>query len=289
MAGLISSRDDILGSFLDQLKDFSQTFIYEFNKAFTSGQGLTGYQSITSESAVADTKQPLDAAGLPFTPENGSFQVKVRDKQTGLTQTTNVQVDLDGLDDNDTSLDDLAAKLNAIDGVSASVSPTRRLVIKSESTQQDFAFANDTSGVLASLGVGTFFSGSDATNISVNQAVVDDPGKFAASRGGIGADTDNAVTLAGLLNQPLESQNGASIGVLYDRIAGNVTQGSNAAKAIADGYRTFEDTLSAQQLSVSGVSLDEEAVRLISYQRTYQASAKYISTLDELLNTLVQL
>jgi flagellar hook-associated protein 1 FlgK len=51
----------------------------------------------------------------------------------------------------------------------------------------------------------------------------------------------------------------------------------------------FEDTLAGQKLAISGVSIDEEAVKLIAYQRMFQASARYIATLSELLELLVAL
>ena len=40
----------------------------------------------------------LDAAGLSFTPANGSFQILVHNKITGLTETNEILVDLNGLD-----------------------------------------------------------------------------------------------------------------------------------------------------------------------------------------------
>jgi flagellar hook-associated protein 1 FlgK len=40
---------------------------------------------------------------------------------------------------------------------------------------------------------------------------------------------------------------------------------------------------------VSGVNLDEEAVSMMSYQRAYQASARFISTIDDLLRMLTEL
>ncbi len=289
LAGLVASRDEILGGFLDQLNDFARTLIFQFNKLHSSGQGLRGFQDVASEFTVNDENAPLDAAGLAFTPTNGSFQLLVHNQRTGLTQTSDVFVDLDGLDGNDTTLADLAAKLDAIDGISASVSPTRGLTITSDSPDQNFAFANDTSGTLAALGINTFFTGSAASNIGVNQALVSDPAKFAASRGGIGNDTDNAVALADFLNQDLESAGGASLAVLYDRLVANVTQGASVASSVTEGFRVFEENLKGQHLAISGVSLDEEAVRLISFQRAFQATAKYIATLNDLLGVLVEL
>ncbi len=228
-------------------------------------------------------------AGLAFTPINGSFQVQVRDKQTGLTQTTDVFIDLNGLDNNDTTLTSLAAKLTAIDGITATVTPQRQLSITADSSEQEFAFAADTSGVLAALGMNTFFVGTTARTIAVNQAVVTDAGKFSASRSGIGADSDNAVELAGFLDRSLETNNNESISILYNRLVGNMTQAASASRAVAEGFRIFEDTLNGQHLAISGVSLDEETIRLMAFQQAFQAAARYISTLSELMDVLVNL
>jgi flagellar hook-associated protein 1 FlgK len=286
--GLVSSRDDVLGGFLDRLDDFSQAFIFEFNKLFSSGQGLKGHAELTSEFAISDSTVALDEAGLEFTPENGSFQVLVYNKQTKLTETTTIRVDLNGLDD-DTSLDDLAAQLDAVSGLAASVDIDGHLQISSDSVELEFSFANDSSGTLAALGLNTFFTGSNALDIDVNSVVVADAAKFNASKSGIGADTNTATLLAAFLDAPLNSKNGSSLKVLYSSLTAEVTQGSSVARGIADGSRIFEQTLVGQQLATSGVSLDEEAVKMISYQRALQATSKYIKALDELLEVLVNL
>ena len=46
--GLFDSRDQVLGGFSNQLDSFAQTLIYEFNKVYSSGQGLTGYSTLTA-------------------------------------------------------------------------------------------------------------------------------------------------------------------------------------------------------------------------------------------------
>ncbi len=236
-----------------------------------------------------DPGRPLDAAGLPFSPGNGAFQVQVYNRQTGLTQTTDIRVDLNGLDDDDTTLSRLAALLDAVDGIRARVTETRQLEIVADSPEQDFAFADDTSGILAALGINTFFSGTTARDLGVSSVLLSDPSKFAASRGGVGADTQLAVALAGFLDRPLAERNGATMASLYDTLVGNVAQGSAAAAAVVEGFRVFEESLLGQNLSISGVSLDDEAVRLLSFQRAYQAAAKYIQTLNELLGVLLDL
>ena len=263
--GLLTARDNVLGGFLDKLDNFAGTLAFEFNKIYSSGQGLNGYTSLTSQAYVTDPDSPLDNAGLAFTPTNGSFQVLVHDKEADVTHTTDVRVNLNGVDpDTETSLNGLAAQLNQIDGMEAQVTSDGQLTIRSTSASDEFSFANDTSGVLAALGINTFFTGSTAHDLNVNPMVKEDPAKFAASQGGIGVDTQNAVELAAFPDQAIASQNGASISALYDRMVGEATEGSTAAKAVADGARTFEQTLRGQQLAVSGVSIDEEAIQMIA-------------------------
>ncbi len=288
LAGLVSARDDVLGGFIDSHTEFTQAFIFEFNKSYSSGQGLTGYDSLTSEHAVDDATAALDQAGLAFTPVNGSFQVLVHNRQTGLNDATDIFVDLDGLDE-DTSLDDLASTIDAINGVSAVVSASREIQIVSDSANLEFSFGNDTSGVLAALGVNTFFTGSSSSDLGVSNTVRDDPSTFAASRSGIGLDVDNVVLLADLYNTSLESQNGQTLAVLYDRFISEAVQGSAVTRSVADGFRVFQATLEGEHLGISGVSIDEEAVRMLSYQRTFQASARYIQTVSELLDLMVNL
>ena len=289
LAGLMYARDDVLGSFLEDLDDFASSMIFEFNKVFSSGQGLRGYDEATSEFAVDETDVPLDQAGLDFTPVNGSFQVLIYNQDTGLTETTDIRIDLNGMGDDDTTLEDLAAQLNAIDGLSASVSATRHLQITSDSSDQEFAFAEDTSGILATLGINTFFTGTDALSINVSDTMKDDPAKFAASKSGIGTGTDNAVDLADFADRALDSKDGDSIRVLYARMTSKVAQGSAITQSEADGNRVFEETLRGQKLATSGVSIDEEAVEMIAVQQAFSAAARFITTLSEMMELLVNL
>jgi len=289
LRGLTAARDEILGGFLDGLNDLARTLAFEFNKVYSGGQGLSGYSTLTSEFAVLANDAALNTAeaGLEFTPANGSFQFLVHNKKTGVTKTAEILVDLNGYGQ-DLTLEGLAAALT-VNGVTATANTSGTLTLKADSDDEEFAFANDTSGVLAALGLNTFFTGSSIWDLGISEVVRGEPGKFAASRGGIGADSDNAILLADFLEQPLTSKSGDTLAVLYDRLMGETTQGSTVARAVAEGARVFEQTLRGQKLSTSGVSLDEEAIRLMGYQRSFQASARFIATLSELLDLLVRI
>jgi flagellar hook-associated protein 1 FlgK len=72
-------------------------------------------------------------------------------------------------------------------------------------------------------------------------------------------------------------------------MVGSLTQSSSVSKAVAEGFTVFEDTLRGQSLSISGVNIDEEVIRMISFQRAYQATARYVSTVSSMLETLINL
>src|SRR5688572_14740010 len=288
LSGLTAARDDVLAGFLTGLDDLSKSLIFEFNKVHSAGQGLDGFSDLTSEHAIADSSAALDAAGLTFTPSNGLFQVQVYSTQTGQRTTTDVRVDLNGLD-TDTSLQTLAADLDAISGIGATITSDGKLQITSDSAQTTFAFAGDTSGVLAALGLNTFFTGTTSQDIGVSQILKSDPAKLAISSGGVGEDSANGERLATLLTAELAAEGGLSLATLYDRLTSDVALGSQSASAAAEGFRHFQQVLEAQHLAISGVNLDEEAVRMIEYQRAFQASAKVIATVNDLLDTLLQL
>jgi len=286
--GLVESRDTILGGFLDRLDELAGKLAYQFNKIYSSGQGLSGYQELTGAFAVDDPTAALDEAGLSFVPTNGSFQIQVLNKQTGTTKTYDFFVRLGDLPSY-TTLADLVDQINATGVLTATVSAAGQLAIRSLSKDQDFSFANDTSGALAALGLNVFFTGSSATDLGVSSILLQDPGKLATSGEGIGSGSGNALALVEFLDAQVDPDGGQSLTELYERIVGEVTQASTVAGSIADGLLVFEESLRGQQLGVSGVSLDEEAVKMITYQRAYQASARFIQTISELLEILVNL
>lgn len=288
LAGLLASRDTALGGFLDTLNSFSQTLADEFNKVYSGGQGLTGYQQLTSENAVDSANLALNQAGLSCTPQNGDFQLLVKNTQTGLTQTSDIRVDLSG-DGNDLTLNGLAAELSQVNGITASVTADNRLSISCSSPNEQFAFSSDNSGALAALGLNTFFTGDSASGLGVNATLANDPSLLASSSGGIGTDTNNAATLANFANQALASQGGNTLTDLYDNMTSDLAQASATASSSSQAAQSFSATLTSQKASESGVNLDDQTIQLMAFQRAYQASANFIQTIQQMFQTLLQI
>ena len=64
---------------------------------------------------------------------------------------------------------------------------------------------------------------------------------------------------------------------------------SAAASSKAQAASVVQESLQNQRAALSGVSIDEESVSLLDFQRQYQAAARLISVVQELTDTLIQL
>jgi flagellar hook-associated protein 1 FlgK len=68
-----------------------------------------------------------------------------------------------------------------------------------------------------------------------------------------------------------------------------VGQSAAAASNRADASKLVRENLESQRSAVSGVSLDEESINLLAFQRQYQGAARFISAVDELTQTLLSI
>lgn len=134
-----------------------------------------------------------------------------------------------------------------------------------------------------------FFEGMSATDLTVNPAIADDPYLVAAaSTADAPADGSNALELAGVADvRTLPGLGGNTIGGFYHQqvsALGLLTQEADEQVAGQEAVVTFLDN---QRAAISGVSLDEEAVNLIQFQRAYQAAARVITSVDEMLGRMI--
>jgi flagellar hook-associated protein 1 len=287
LTGLIESRDQVIQGFKDNLDRFTAAAINEFNKIHASGEGTKGFTSVTGTYQVNDPNAALNAAGLDFPPQNGSFQLKVLDTGTGLTQTTDIPVNLDGISP-DTTLTSLAAAINAAGHVNATITADGKLQLSSDAGFE-FRFSNDTSGVLAGLGINTFFTGTNSSNIQVNDVLKQDAGYLATGQGGGPSDNRNALQLSNAFDTAESGLNNLSISDFYNHVKSDLAQQASAQSALSQGLQSFRDSLNAQQQQKSGVNLDEELIQILQFQHSYMAAAKIITTVDQLMNTLLQM
>lgn len=135
-----------------------------------------------------------------------------------------------------------------------------------------------------------FFTGSTAADIGVNTNLVNDPSAIQAS-GVSGAPGDNtvAVALAQLADKKLPGLSNQTLLENYGQTVASLGQALNSTDTELTNQQIVESMLLRQRDSVSGVSIDEEMTDLIKFQRAFEASAKLITTVDSMLDTVVNL
>ncbi len=120
-----------------------------------------------------------------------------------------------------------------------------------------------------------FFSGTTAATI----AVAVKPAEVQTSSTKTAGGNDVAQAIAALRGGNADQ----SYSALIERVGSDV-------KTAQDEQSNDQTTVTAignQRMSVSGVSLDEEMTNLISFQRAYQASARTMTAMDSMLETLI--
>lgn len=279
------SRPDGLLAKIDNL---ARDIIRVVNFVHSQGQGSRGFRDTVGEVTVLKQEQPIEIGNPNADIQSGSFWITVADEATSTKRSIEIPVVQLGLP-NDSSPSQIIAAINNIDGISASLTNDGKLQIKSDSPAISFSFAKDTSGVLSAFGINTFFKGNSALDIEVRSALLNDPSAIAASSAGVGVGTDNAIALARALSEGHPVLDGRSVNDLYQEMYSDSIRTINEQKGIASGLRDFRQALESEHLRISGVNLDEEAVKMMSYQRSFQATSKLISTVAELLETLINM
>lgn len=305
VGALLSQRHDLVDDTITKLDKVAAQLIFQVNRIHSTGYGATPLTSVRGTQVVspADVTRALNDpantsfAELPFQAVNGGFLVTVTNSATGASETVRVDVDLDGLDSSgapgfadDTSLADIAAALDGIANLSAAVNADGTLSIETDDGYS-VGFSEDTSGALAVLGVNTYFTGTSAQDIGIRAALQSEPGLLSTGRIVDGKPSDSGAALAISLLQ--DNANAAFGGRTIREAWLDTTQSlavrTDAAVTRATATSLVRQSLDAQRAAISGVSIDEESVNLLTFQRQYQGAARYISVVDEMTQTLLSL
>jgi flagellar hook-associated protein 1 len=286
LAGLIEMRDSSITSLREDLDRLASALISEVNRVHTGGEGLVGWTDATSTAAVADPNAALSEAGLVPEPVNGSFELHVANANTGLTDTYTIRVDPG------TTVNEIASRINAAVAsehpqITASVTIDGRLRIRSAEESLTFTFGNDSSGALAGLGLGTFFSGTGASGMAVNQALVDDPRLIATGQGGGATDAANIQAIIALRDSMVLEDGSATFEEYYQGVVGVLGVDRSRATELLENGQAIAEHLQNQRSAISGVNMDEESIDLIRYQRAYQGAARFLTVIDSLLEALL--
>ncbi|WP_201740681.1 flagellar hook-associated protein FlgK [Exiguobacterium sp. SH5S4] len=158
------------------------------------------------------------------------------------------------------------------------------------------AFNTAHSGNIDATGVaGTdqfFVNVTSAADITVGDDIMKNLDLIAASKDGNIGDGSGALALADLKNQALAFTGGSvttnsSIGKYYQNVIGNMAVSASQSGSLAKSTFALMASSDQRRQSVSAVSLDEEMTMMIQYQHAYNAAARNITAVDEMLDKII--
>ena len=129
-----------------------------------------------------------------------------------------------------------------------------------------------------------FFTGSGAGQMAVN---ITDPNQVAAAASATGGanDGNNALTMAALRSTAMPT--GASAEDTLHAFAGTLGSLAAQSKDQTSAGQEVLDGLAKDRAQVSSVSTDEEMADMVRFQRAYEASARLMTTVDQMLDRLI--
>ena len=133
-----------------------------------------------------------------------------------------------------------------------------------------------------------FFTGTTAQDIAVSSAVVNNPNLVAAAQNpNAPGDGSNALAVANLQNALVLNGGSASIDDYYQGMISGLGAAGQQQASLVTSQTTLVGDLTTQRQQVSGVSLDEESANLIKFQQSYQAAARMVTAVDQLLDQVI--
>lgn len=138
----------------------------------------------------------------------------------------------------------------------------------------------------------SFFWGEPAADfIEVSPDIKSDVSKIAAAQTTGGQDTDGD----GIVDNSGDGGNALEISKLrknglddyYRNLISRLGVDTNESQRMAENQEALVGQLEERKESISGVSIDEELAHMVEYQHSYEAAARFLNTVDELLDTLI--
>ena len=142
-------------------------------------------------------------------------------------------------------------------------------------------------------GINGFLTGDNAKNISLKSDFANDPVKINAYKAPIDGDNEMANDMLQIQYQNIDFTYGDGTVVsdtpdgFYRNLTAKIAVNAENSSRDTDASEAVFNAVNQEQQSISGVNIDEELANLLKYQTAYSANAKIISTIDQMLQTLL--
>lgn len=287
LAGLMEMSQDILPEYINQIDAMAVSLMRAVNKIYAEGVSSEGrYTEMTASNAPRDIdgdgtamNDLLSAAGLPFVPAAGALTINVADAAGNVTASTL------NIDPNTQTFADLLVALDSVDHISVGQVNGKLRIVSDAGYSFDFCASQETD-LLAALGLNTLFTGTNASDIAVNSDLLEHPEFLAIGRSLDVGDGSNAQAISSLRSRVAHGT--LTISESWQSFVTQIGSDSASVRRSNETLDQMVTSLKEQEQSVSGVSLDEEAAKMMQFQEMYTACARYLATLSQLTDTLLQ-
>jgi len=300
--------DGVIQSYVDNLDTFANTLITQTNNIYAKSASLSK-QSPAHNNLKANTSL-IDS---PLNIKSGTFDLVMYDnsgkevarKSININPSTNMdgtavnsnsiikQINSTTDDNHDNNLtNDISNYFTASYNAAGIFS-----IKSSDSTHasKNFKISLEDKGTNfpGAIGIGQFFSGTNASDISVKTEFKSDPSKMQGYKAPVSGNNDVANSMIQLQYNKLDfyKKNGSSVkeslNGFYRFLTTSIAADGQKAIGEKDTSKALFNTINAEFQSISGVNTDEELTNLMKFQTAYRANAKVITTIDQMLNTLL--
>ena len=207
---------------------------------------------------------------------NGSLRLDIRDEAGDMVATLNIGSGY--------AAGDVIEMRN---GVKIAVGPGD--LNEADTFTVDVFGTTDTSGFLAAAGLNTFFTGASASEMRLRADVAENPNRIATAAGADLSDNTIALRLAHVKDEPIDSLDGLTGNEYYQRIVARVGQEVALKQSRQDNIEALITNLEKRQSEISGVNINDEAAQLLLFEKTFQAVAKYLNSLQTTMKMLMDI
>ncbi len=287
-----------------QLKFVNTSDSSETSKVLVKDDGAQLFSAL-NEIEYKPLRQ-INGSELPQPLKNGNFDIVVYDDNGNAIAKRTITVDMDSKNPRYSTIEGIMAQINTpeiddnndnnlnndIDDYYQAQFINGKFILSKKTDQNTYiGIDNDSADFGGSFGINKFFDGTDASDISLKSDLANDPSLIKASKTPNSGDNSIANSILQLQYKNVTFYNKGVIKTTtiygyYREMTADLANKTQIISDKKDSTKTLLTSISNEYYSLSGVNIDEELINLEKYQRGYQANAKVVTTINQMLDAL---
>ena len=278
-------RDKIVVGFIERLDELASELAFRINRLHNSGTGLNAtYDRLTSSFAL---KPDAIAQPLPFL-KDGLLSIHLVGQNNAYLET--YQVELRAGED---TVQDVVNRINATvanpDLLRAAVNSDGSVTIEAQGAF-DFVLGEDETDFTTIMGFNNFFENlQGASDFRINPRLVERPNRISTGRGLLPGENSVALAINQLQFEPTMRGESITFDEFYNGMLAELGLMINRAQEELRNQRLILDQFQKLRNEISSVNMDEEVADMVQFQRGFEAAAKFITSVDEMTRTVIDM